>query len=311
MRIFRKIYLLQKCIRQLKRGSKTIGLVPTMGALHEGHLSLIRQARKENEILAVSIFVNPKQFGPKEDYLRYPRPLDKDKKLCLKEKVDILFIPAVEEMYPPVPRNRQGSEEEGYLTYVQVEKMSEKLCGKFRPGHFRGVATVVTKLFNIIQPDRAYFGEKDFQQLQIIKKMAEDLNLPVKIIPCPIVREKPAHRSFSEGGGGLALSSRNTYLTADERNQALSLYQALKKAENLIIRQKVKKSQKVIEEMKKIILPARLRQRGEPARPVKIDYLEICDPETLEPLSQVRLPLVIALAVWFGKTRLIDNLHLK
>jgi len=291
MRIFRKIYLLQKCIRQLKKGNRTIGLVPTMGALHEGHLSLIRRARKENDILVVSIFVNPKQFGPGEDYLRYPRPFAKDKKLCAKEKVDILFVPSVEEMYP-----------DGYLTYVNVEKISEKLCGKFRPGHFRGVVTVVTKLFNLVQPDRAYFGEKDFQQLQIIKRMVKDLNLPIEIISCPTVRERLARRSFSEGGDGLALSSRNTYLSPDERIRALCLSQTLKKAKDLIVKQKVKDTNKIIQEMKKIILSA---------KPNKIDYIEICHPETFEPLSQVRLPLLIALAVWFGKTRLIDNLYLK
>jgi pantoate--beta-alanine ligase len=281
MKIYRKLLPLQKDIPQLKRKNKTIGLVPTMGALHEGHLSLIRQARKENQILAVSIFVNPKQFGPQEDYLRYPRPFAKDRKLCQKEKVDILFVPSVKEMYP-----------EGYLTYVQVEKMSEKLCGKFRPGHFRGVATVVAKLFNLIQPDRAYFGEKDFQQLQIIKKMVKDLNLPIEIIPCPTIRESD----------GLALSSRNTYLTPDERNRALSLNQALRKAKDLIVKQKVKDTKKIIQEMKKII---------EPANPKKVDYIEICHPETFAPLRQAKPPLLIALAVWFGKTRLIDNLHLE
>lgn len=281
MKIYRQVLPLQKDILQLKKERKSIGLVPTMGALHAGHLSLIQRARKENKILAVSIFVNPKQFGPNEDYLRYPRPFAKDRKLCLKEKVDILFVPSVKEMYP-----------DGYLTYVKVEKISEKLCGKFRPGHFQGVATVVTKLFNLFQPDRAYFGEKDFQQLQIIKQMVKDLNLPIEIVPCPTVREK----------GGLALSSRNIYLSPDERIRALCLNQALKKAKDLIVNQKVKDREKIIREMKEIILPA---------EPTKIDYLEICNPETFEPLAQVRLPIVIALAVWFGKTRLIDNLYLK
>jgi len=296
MKIYHKILPLQKDISKLKKRNRTIGLVPTMGALHEGHLSLIRRARKENDILVVSIFVNPKQFGPGEDYLCYPRPFAEDKKLCVKEKVDILFVPSVEEMYP-----------EGYLTYVNVEKISEKLCGKFRPGHFRGVVTVVTKLFNLVQPDRAYFGEKDFQQLQIIKRMVKDLNLPIEIISCPTVRERLARRSFSEGGDGLALSSRNTYLTPDERIRALCLNQALKKAKDLIVKQKVKNTKKIIQEMKKIILSAK------PTKEVitSIDYIEICHPETLEPLSQVRLPLVIALAVWFGKTRLIDNLYVK
>lgn len=289
MKIYRKTLPLQKDILRLKKENKLIGFVPTMGALHEGHLSLIRRARKENNILVVSIFVNPKQFGPDEDYLRYPRPFTKDKKLCIKEKVDILFVPTVEEMYP-----------EGYLTYVNVEKVSNKLCGKFRPGHFRGVVTVVSKLFNLVQPDRAYFGEKDFQQLQIIKRMVKDLNLPVEIVPCPIVREPRPPMCIGERG--LAISSRNTYLNPGERIRALSLSRALEKAKDLILNQKVKNTQKVIKEMRKIILSA---------KPGKIDYIEICHPETFEPLKQANPPLLIALAVWFGKTRLIDNLYLR
>jgi len=281
MKVYRQILPLQKDILKLKRKNKSIGFVPTMGALHEGHLSLVHRARKENDILVVSIFVNPKQFGPNEDYLRYPRPFERDRKLCEKEKVDILFAPSVKEMYP-----------DGYLSYVTVEKLSDKLCGKYRPGHFRGVATVVTKLFNIVQPDRAYFGEKDFQQLQIIKKMVKDLNLPIEIVSCPTVRER----------NGLALSSRNLYLNPEERIRALSLNQALKKAKDLITKQKVRDTEKIIQEMKKIILPA---------RPSKIDYIEIVHPETFEPLKQAKPPLLIALAVWFGKTRLIDNLLLE
>lgn len=297
MKVFTKILPLQKYISGLKKKNKSIGFVPTMGALHEGHLSLIRQARKENDILVVSIFVNPKQFGPKEDYLRYPRPFSKDKKLCIKEKVDILFVPTVEEMYP-----------EGYLTYVNVEKVSNKLCGKFRPGHFRGVVTVVSKLFNLVQPDRAYFGEKDFQQLQIIKRMVKDLNLPVEIVPCPTVREpRPCPAPARRRGActqerGLAISSRNLYLNPEERIRALSLSRALGKAKDLIFNQKVKNTQKVIKEMRKIILSA---------KPNKIDYIEICHPETFEPLKQANPPLLIALAVWFGKTRLIDNFCLR
>jgi len=281
MKIYRQILPLQRAIAELKKKNKPIGFVPTMGALHQGHLSLIKRARKENDILVVSIFVNPKQFGPDEDYLRYPRPFSKDKKLCVKEKVDILFVPSVEEMYP-----------NGYLTYAKVEKISDKLCGKFRPGHFRGVATVVTKLFNIVQPERAYFGEKDFQQLQIIKRMVKDLNSPIEIVPYPTVREDD----------GLALSSRNIYLNSEERVRALSLNSALQKAKEMIIKQKVKDIKKIIQEMKKIILSA---------KPSKIDYIEICHPEAFEPLKEAKPPLLIALAVWFGKTRLIDNFCLR
>lgn len=253
-----------------------------MGALHEGHASLIKKARKENDIVVVSIFVNPSQFGPNEDYLRYPRPFDKDRKICLKEKVDIIFAPPVREMYP-----------EGYLTYIRAEKMSDILCGKFRPVHFRGVATVVAKLFNIVRPDTAYFGEKDYQQLKIIQRMTEDLNLPVKISPCGIIREP----------GGLAMSSRNTYLDGTERKNANKIYGAMREVKQLILDGKITGIDKALSHIKKIIseIPKS-----------KIDYISFCRPEDLEEVTRgkIVLPLQLLAAVWIGKTRLIDNIRI-
>lgn len=281
MKVFRRISPLRKYIHLLKPQNKSIGLVPTMGALHEGHLSLVREARKRNDIVVVSIFVNPTQFGHQEDYLKYPRPFKKDKELCQREGVDVIFVPEVKEMYP-----------ENYLTYVNVEKLNDRLCGKFRPGHFRGVATVVTKLLNIVQPDRAYFGEKDFQQLQVIKKLAKDLNLPCRIIGCPIIRESD----------GLAMSSRNIYLSKKERKDSPAINQALRTAGNLINDKKVRSAKRIISAIKKIISAA---------HPRKIDYIKICDPETFEDMKNIRKPALISLAVWFGKARLIDNSLIK
>ena len=195
MKIIKKISQMQKLAKEMQRKGKSIGFVPTMGALHEGHLSLMRRALKENDVVVISIFVNPAQFGPDEDYRRYPRNLRKDAELCKKNGVDYIFAPSVDEMYP-----------RGYAAYVNVGgHLAEILEGAIRPGHFRGVATVVAKLFNIVQPDRVYFGEKDYQQLLVVKKMVDDLNIPVKIVPCPIVREKD----------GLAMSSRNIYLSPE------------------------------------------------------------------------------------------------
>ena len=259
----------------LKTG-KEVGFVPTMGYLHEGHLSLIRRARSENDVVVVSIFVNPTQFGPNEDFDRYPRDLRRDEELCKREGVDFIFYPSVEEMYP-----------EGFSTFVEVEKLTENLCGKSRPGHFRGVATVVTKLLNIVHPTRAYFGEKDFQQLQVIKRLVRDLNIPVEIVGCPIVREED----------GLAMSSRNVYLNKEERKSALSLYQGLRLAKELFERGERNPSviRKKVEEF---IL-------SHPK--TKIDYVEIVSPEDLKPVKEVKEGDVIALAVFVGKTRLIDN----
>ena len=263
----------------LRHKGKSIGLVPTMGALHEGHLSLVERACAENDSVIVSIFVNPAQFGPHEDYLKYPRPFAKDAALCRKAGVSYLFAPSVQEMYP-----------QGYRTYVAVEWMSEVLCGKFRPGHFRGVATVVTKLFLINQPSNAYFGAKDYQQLQILRRMAADLNIPVKIVPCPIIRE----------ASGLARSSRNQYLSPNERDAASALSRALFQARERL--RSGKKSAAVLKETMNSI-------RTIPG--ARIDYLELIHPDTLEPLRKARLPAVMATAVWVGKTRLIDNVFIE
>ena len=269
---------MQSIALKLRAQGRTIGLVPTMGALHEGHLSLISRARKENDIVIVSIFVNPKQFGPKEDYLRYPRPFDKDRSLCKKAKVDLIFRPEVSSMYP-LP----------YRTFVRVEELSEELCGRFRPGHFTGVATVVAKLFNLTSPNKAYFGMKDHQQLRIIEQMAKDLNLPVKIIPCPILREKD----------GLAMSSRNRYLTSAERDDSKYIYKSLQFARDMIKSRKEKSAQKASRIIRKMIakIPGS-----------RVEYVEIVDADSLRPLKQLKFPLIIAVAVWVGKTRLIDNL---
>jgi len=248
-----------------------------MGALHRGHLSLIRKARRENDFVVVSIFVNPIQFGLKEDYAKYPRNLKLDAQLCGKEKTDILFYPGVKEMYRPA-----------YNTYVTVEHLSDALCGKNRPGHFRGVATVVTKLLNMIGPDTAYFGQKDAQQAVIIKKLAGDLNMPVKIKVMPTMRERD----------GLALSSRNVYLSDAERKDALVLYQALKLAKGLVKRG-VRGTTKITDAMKQLI---------KNKKTAKIGYVSIVDLENLEPLKRITGRCLIAEAVWIGRTRLIDNI---
>lgn len=280
MRIIQKPVLVQRLVKKIKQRKKSIGFVPTMGALHSAHISLIRRARKENDIVVVSIFVNPAQFGPNEDFNRYPRPFKKDIAVCKKEKVDIIFAPKPKGMYP-----------ENYLTYISVKKLSDIMCGKTRPCHFRGVATIVAKLFNILQPDRAYFGLKDYQQLVIIKKMATDLNFPVKIVACPIVREK----------NGIALSSRNTYLSGAERKQALALSRSLQTARNLVKYKNVKSAKAVITQIRKIIMP----------NVDKIDYIDIRDAATLEEVKDIRRKVVIAVAVFIGKTRLIDNIVIK
>lgn len=248
-----------------------------MGALHEGHLSLIRQARRENDFVVVSIFVNPIQFGPREDFKKYPRNLKSDALLCQKEGADIIFCPEAAKLYPP-----------GFKTYVEVSALSDSLCGKLRPGHFKGVATVVTKLFNLVSPNIAYFGQKDAQQSIIIKRLAEDLDIPVKIKVLPTVREKD----------GLAMSSRNLYLGKDERKDASVLYRALKLASSLI-KGGVKDTRKIIQKMKALI---KTRKRA------KIDYVSIVDTDNLQPIKKINKKCLIALAVRVGNTRLIDNL---
>ena len=256
--------------------NKTIGFVPTMGYLHDGHLFLAKQARRDTDVVVMSIFVNPTQFGAGGDFKKYPRNLRRDIKLAKTAGVNVIFYPQALAMYP-----------KKYRTYINVETLDDVLCGRSRPGHFRGVATVVTKLFNIVQPDIAYFGGKDAQQALIIKKMTKDLNMPLKIKALPIVRERD----------GLAMSSRNTYLNAAERKDALVLYQALKLARNLIKNNK-KNSLYIIRKMKDFIIKKKT---------AKIDYIEIVDFNDLSPVKKIRDKVLIALAVWIGKTRLIDN----
>ncbi|MBC7363550.1 MAG: pantoate--beta-alanine ligase [Candidatus Aminicenantes bacterium] len=262
-----------------KKNGLKIGFVPTMGYLHEGHLSLVREARKRTDRVVVSIFVNPTQFGPNEDYQVYPRDFERDQSLLSKEGVDLIFYPSVEVMYP-----------EGYKTYVEVKDLQDRLCGRSRPGHFRGVCTVVLKLFNIVQPEEAFFGWKDAQQVIILQKMVEDLNLPVKIVPLPLIRDND----------GLALSSRNSYLNPEERKAALVLSRSLDLAAELI-----KSGEKRAEVIKNRMLE--LIQQEPWAR---VDYVEIVDLKTLEPLEQVQDNTLIALAVYIGRTRLIDNLRI-
>jgi pantoate--beta-alanine ligase len=257
---------------------RKIGFVPTMGALHEGHLSLVRRSKQENDITVVSIFVNPIQFGPNEDFNRYPRDFDGDFNKLQSEGVDILFYPDIASIYP-----------EGYSTYVEVKGLSDKLCGAFRPGHFKGVATIVTKLFNIVKPKRAYFGQKDYQQSVIIRRMVKDLNLDVEIIVCPTVREED----------GLAMSSRNSYLSGKEREAATIIYKTLTKASELIqsgIIDGVRIKNFMMEEIKK-----------EPAVS-SIDYVGVYDPETLDEIDIIKSEVVLAAAIFIGKTRLIDNI---
>lgn len=269
------------CISNACRNKKfKIGFVPTMGALHDGHISLIKKARLENNTVVVSIFVNPSQFSPQEDFNCYPRVIKKDRLLCEKEGVDFIFYPSIKQMYP-----------KGCRTYVSVEELSGVLCGESRPGHFRGVATVVAKLFNIVCPDNAYFGQKDAQQAIIIKKMVNDLNIPVKIKTLPIVRQK----------NGLALSSRNIYLNDNEKEDALVLFQALNSAKSLI-KAGVINAARIKRTIKQLIVKKKT---------AKIDYVAIVDLNDLQPVKQVAGGCLIALAVYIGKTRLIDNIIIK
>jgi pantoate--beta-alanine ligase len=253
-----------------------VGFVPTMGYLHEGHLVLARQAKAENSSVVVSIFVNPTQFGPAEDFNKYPRDPQRDLAMLEKEGVDIVFMPSVAEMYPP-----------NFSSWVDVGKISERLEGASRPGHFRGVATVVAKLFNIVQPDRAYFGQKDAQQLIVIKKMAVEFDMNLEVVAVPTVREPD----------GLAMSSRNTYLNPEERKAAVVLYQALTLAQKLWS-QGEKDAQAIRRQMTELIQKQPL---------ANIEYISIADAETLDELDRVKPPALVSLAVRIGKTRLIDN----
>ncbi len=261
-----------------------LGLVPTMGALHEGHLSLVRAAQAQCDAVAVSLFVNPTQFGPMEDLAKYPRPFDLDCQLLEKEGVDILFAPPVEEIYP------HGQAPDGAVTWVLVEGLSEKLDGRSRPGHFRGVTTIVSKLFNIVEPEAAFFGQKDAAQLAVIRRMVRDLNYPVEIIACPIVREPD----------GLAMSSRNAYLNRKERESALVLQRSLQKAQ-----QQFDAGERIAA---KVISAAKEVFAREPQ--VALDYFEMVDPDTLDPVERISQKTLVAVAAYVGKTRLIDNLVL-
>jgi pantoate--beta-alanine ligase len=267
-----------KAIRMKIPGS--VGFVPTMGYLHDGHLALVKQARAENSVVVVSIFVNPTQFGPTEDFKTYPRDTERDLAMLQKEKTDIIFMPSPEEMYP-----------ERFSSWVDVEKVTDRLEGSYRPGHFRGVATVVAKLFNIVEPTRAYFGQKDAQQVLVIKKMVADLNMNLEVIVAPTVRESD----------GLAMSSRNIYLNPHERQAATVLFKALTLSQNLW-KKGERNADTVRQEMTSLISQEPL---------AKIEYVSIAGAETLEELSKIDRPALALLAVRFGKTRLIDNILLE
>jgi len=269
----------RQAVRAARAQGRSVHLVPTMGALHEGHFSLIRAARGPNGFVVVSIFVNPTQFGPNEDFAKYPRPVEADLAGCRREGVDLVFMPAPEEMYPP-----------GCRTVVHVSGLTETLCGPHRSGHFDGVATVVTKLFNIVQPDRAYFGQKDAQQAVIIRRMVADLDMPIEIVVCPIVRESD----------GLAMSSRNAYLSPAHRRQARCLSESLRLAEQMV-RGGERRARPIVEAMRAHIVSA---------GPCEIDYVAAVDPETLQPVETIDRPCMFAIAVRIGSTRLIDNLVL-
>jgi pantoate--beta-alanine ligase len=281
MQVIPTIAEMRTALRTSHHRQRIIGFVPTMGALHEGHLSLIRAAKEKCHVVAVSIFVNPTQFAPGEDFTRYPRTFDADRAALEKEKIDFLFAPSAEEMYPS-----------DSTTYINVEEIADRLCGRSRPGHFRGVATVVSKLFNIVQPDFAFFGLKDAAQYAIIRRMVRDLNIPVEIVGCPIVREPD----------GLAMSSRNVYLSPEERRQAIVLSRALKKVEG-----NFRAGER---DMQKLIAIARQLIAAEPD--VRLDYFEIVDPDTLAPLTAIgNQPALAAVAAFVGNTRLIDNTLLR
>jgi pantoate--beta-alanine ligase len=279
MKIIASVKRMKATAHDLRQKGKRIGFVPTMGALHEGHLSLIRAARKRAEVVVVSIFVNPTQFGPTEDFHRYPRNPQVDTEKCKKAGVDILFMPTVPQMYA-----------KDHVTFVTTERLTQVLCGPFRPGHFRGVTTVVLQFFNIVRPHLAFFGQKDYQQTVIIQQMVKDLHCDVKIVAVPTVREKD----------GLAVSSRNIYLSPQERKAARVLYQALTLGKETILGG----------ERDPLKIRGRLEALIQKEGRARIEYLSICHPETLQEVEEVEGKALIALAVWIGKTRLIDNILL-
>ncbi len=277
MKTIENIARMMTFAKMMKKEGKSIGFVPTMGYLHEGHISLVKTARKHTDIVVMSIFVNPAQFGPNEDYAAYPKNLKHDEELAGAAGVDVIFYPSAKDMYP-----------DGYATYVNVEKLTDTLCGRSRPAHFKGVATIVAKLFGIVKPDIAYFGQKDAQQAIVIKKMTEDLNMGVEIKVLPIIRESD----------GLAMSSRNIYLSEPERKDAPIIYEALKKAESLI---------KTGERNPNIVLKVMAEMIG--AKPAaRIDYISIVNAKYLTDVNTISGDILIAVAVFVGKTRLIDNI---
>ena len=305
MKIYRTIDEMRAAVRQARREGKRVGLVPTMGALHDGHLSLVRAARASSDYCVVSIFVNPLQFGPKEDLAKYPRPFEQDVKLLEAEKADAVFAPSAEEMYPHPSPLRGGNAGEGsatpaapastqfpitQVTFVEVPALSERLDGKSRPGHFRGVATVVSKLFLIVQPQVAFFGQKDAAQVAVLRRMVRDLNFDVELRVMPIVRERD----------GLAMSSRNAYLGREERKQALVLHRALMRVQAMADRGE--------HDARKLCEIGREVMAEEPG--ARVDYFEIVDPETLETVERVGNGALVAVAAWIGTTRLIDNVLL-
>lgn len=294
MQIVKSITAMQRLAKQWRRAGNKIGFVPTMGYLHEGHLSLVKYARKavgKNGKVVVSIYVNPTQFAPTEDLSKYPRDLKRDLKLLRDLKVDVVFTPGDAEMYPSQNNSKfEIRNSKLFSTYVVEEKLSRPMEGASRPTHFRGVTTVVAKLFNIVLPDVAVFGQKDFQQAAVIKRMVADLNFPVQIIVAPTLRER----------GGLAMSSRNKYLTGDLRRQAVILFHALQAA-RAAVKKKSISAARLKADLKEFITATPL---------ARLDYVEFFDPETLQPVSQVKRGTQMALAVFFGKTRLIDNARL-
>jgi len=278
MEIVKTINEMQNITKRYKKEGKVVGFVPTMGYLHEGHLTLVKEAKKRCDIVVVSIFVNPLQFGPKEDFAKYPRDFERDSNLLLKEGVDYIFYPEKEEMY-----------QDGYQTYVEVTEVTKNLCGASRPGHFKGVTTVVCKLFNAVMPDLAFFGEKDYQQIMTIKRMVKDLNMDIEIIGVSIVREPD----------GLAMSSRNTYLSEEERKSALCLYKGINLAKDMI-KNGERDAEKIVSSVIDLISNTPL---------TRIDYVKLCHPETLEYIEkgEIKENVLLALAVFVGNTRLIDN----
>lgn len=277
MQIARTIAEIRAFVAQARADGKTVGLVPTMGALHVGHASLIDAAAARCDYVVVSIFVNPTQFGPNEDFERYPRPFEKDVEVCKTHGADAIFAPTPAEMYPRTN-----------LTWVTVEKVTEPLCGRSRPGHFRGVATVCTKLFNIVGPDAAFFGQKDAQQVAVIRRMVADLNMPLEIVVCPTVREPD----------GLAVSSRNQYLSPQERGQAPVIHRALRRCEKLI-ESGVENASEIVEAMQKVL--------GE-APALQVEYVSLVDAASLEAVDRVNGRVLVAIAARLGSTRLIDNI---